>query len=197
MQRNNWPVYLWPGLPQLWLDGAWTGLLLAALGSGLLNLLVLSTWVWSEMLTQRQLQTGWWILGIAWAGAAVVSWRVRGRRQARVTAPANEAAFPAAMDEYLRGHWFEAESLVARLLAINPADVEARLLLATVLRRTRRYAEARGQLDVLERLQAAAAWRQEITNERQRLEEVESPAAEVLRLASVAPTATVGPARAA
>jgi len=49
--------------------------------------------------------------------------------------------------------------------------VEGRLLLATLLRRTKRPDEALDQLDRLERLRDAARWSREIADLRQRIAE--------------------------
>ena len=40
------------------------------------------------------------------------------------------------MGEYLRGAWFEAETLFGRLVAQDQRDVDARLMLASLLRHT-------------------------------------------------------------
>ena len=78
-------------------------------------------------------------------------------RGATVTeeAASTEVLFREALSEYLQGSWFEAETILGRLLHLYPRDVEARLLLATLLRHTRRYQEALDQLDRLERLRDA------------------------------------------
>lgn len=177
MHRTAWAVYLWPGLPQLWLDGAVSGLLMAVGCGAMLNLLLLSSYVWSELLTPGQLKAGWGAAAVVWLLAAAVSLRGRRRRKHWETAPAAVDLFRAAISEYLRGHWYEAETLLGRLLTANAGDIEARLMWATLLRRTRRYAEAKTQLSLLERLDGAARWQEEIARECQRLAEVRSAAA--------------------
>jgi len=71
------------------------------------------------------------------------------------------------MEFYLQGQWFEAEKKLVSLLRQNPRDVEARLLIATLFRHTRRWEEALRQLDQLERLEASRAWALEIHRERE------------------------------
>ena len=44
--------------------------------------------------------------------------------------------FREAQHEYLKGHWIAAETQLTRLLARQPADAEARLLLASLQRRS-------------------------------------------------------------
>ncbi len=182
MRKTAWTIYLWPGLPQLWLDGAFAGLVMAVGCGALLNLLLLSSLVWSELLTVGQLRAGWAAAGSLWLIAAVVSVRGQRRRATLAQTPAVGDLFQAAVSEYLRGHWYEAEALLSRLLAANVGDIEARLMSATLLRRTRRYAEAKTQLKSLERLDGAARWSEEIAQEWQSLSKAQSGMASWLNL---------------
>lgn len=176
MRRTSWPLYLWPGLPQLWQDGAWSALGLAV-GSGvLLNLLVLSTFLWVELLAGRLVLAGWLVLGVLWAGSATASYHVQQTRKREPAGGSAEALFRESQSEYLRGNWFIAETILSRLLDHNPRDLEARLLLASVLRHTKRYKEASDHLARLERLEGAIRWQQEIAIERDRLTTRSKPA---------------------
>jgi thioredoxin-like negative regulator of GroEL len=74
--------------------------------------------------------------------------------------------FRRAQAEYLQGDYFQAEATLTGLLAREPRDAEARLLLATLLRHTQRYEEAEDQLKQLSRFETAARWQIEITCER-------------------------------
>ncbi|HZL90274.1 MAG TPA: hypothetical protein VFB96_18055 [Pirellulaceae bacterium] len=69
----------------------------------------------------------------------------------------------------MKGHWLEAESLLVRLLVRRPGDAVARLLLASVYRRSGREELARQQLAELALLPAAAVWREEIAAELKQL----------------------------
>lgn len=177
MRKTSWALYLWPGLPALWLDGSWAGLAVAAGFGAALNVLLAASYVWFELLAHGQLVAGWTVLGVVWLGAAMVSRRWRARRAALETASPARDLFQSALAEYLRGHWYDAEAAVSRLVAKNPKDVEARLLWATLLRRTRRAVESRAQLKQLERLDGAAEWREEISREWQALAVLMSQAA--------------------
>jgi cytochrome c-type biogenesis protein CcmH/NrfG len=95
------------------------------------------------------------------------------------------------MSEYLQGSWFEAETKLLGLLRSAPRDVEARLLVATLLRRTRRHAEALDQLDRLERLRDAAKWSREISEERQHI----AAATASLKLAEPGPAPDISQSR--
>jgi len=78
------------------------------------------------------------------------------------------------MEYYLQGQWFEAEKRLIQLLRQNPRDVEARLMIATLFRHTRRWEEALRQLDQLERLEASQAWALEIQRERAVIEQAKT-----------------------
>ena len=167
MRRMPWTTYLWPGLPYLWLSGMWSGLALAAGFSVLLNLVVLASFVWVELLSPLHVRLGWFAIACLWFGSAAISAWYGGGRVTRIEAASTEGLFRQAMSEYLQGSWFEAESILGRLLHLDPRDVEARLMLATLLRHTRRYQEALDQLNRLDRLRDAQKWAREIAAERQ------------------------------
>jgi hypothetical protein len=169
MRWVRWATYLWPGLPQLWFEGAWSALALAIGFSLLLNLLLVASLVWVDLLEPAVLSWGWLALGLAW----VVSIVVMGWGNKSQSTPARlvtqEDLFRRALGEYLRGAWFEAESLCGQIIERHPRDVDARLMLATVLRRTKRYQDARQQIAELERIELAARWQAEIEQEKQLL----------------------------
>ena len=84
-----------------------------------------------------------------------------------------EDLFPQALTEYLQGNWFPAEQTCRDLIRRRSDDVDARLLLATLLRHTERRTEARAELDALARFDGAAKWTLEIAHERRLLDEAE------------------------
>ena len=168
MGRTPRLVYFWPGLPQLWHSGLWTGLILAAGFAVLFDLLLLSSFVWVELLSPVDLRMGWMAAGALWGGSAILS--VSRRRPAGEANP-TDRLYRTALTEYLQGNWFEAEAILGRLLRLAPRDVEGRLLLATLLGRVKRHDESLDQLDRLERLRDAARWTREIAHERQLIAE--------------------------
>src|SRR6185295_4388423 len=111
-------------------------------------------------------QVAWWLVA-AWRNSAAMREAPHGRQQATI-----EALFRDAQCEYLKGHWVEAEALALRLLKGHPGDVEARLLLAAVYRRSRRVAEATSQLVELGQMPGAGRWAFEMGRERELLEEL-------------------------
>ena len=168
MRTIPWPTYLWPGLPQLWLSGLWWGLALAVAAAGLLDVLVLSTLVWVEWFPAWAVKLGWLAAGGLWICSAIgtARWQRKLPLDAHRTA---EDLFRRAQAEYLQGDYFQAEATLVELLSLNERDAEARLLLATLLRHTRRFEEAEAQLRQLSRFETAGRWQIEVTSERARL----------------------------
>ena len=173
VRRASLAIYLWPGLGQLWVEGAWSGLMLACGFACLLNLLLLTSLVWTEWVAPSRRAAGWVALSVFWLVSAGMSWRWRAERNAGTAGNSEQDLFPRALGEYLKGNWYEAESLCRELVREKPRDVEAQLMLATVLRHTGRRAEARERLDDLKRMDDAAQWEWEIANEMERLAEAE------------------------
>jgi hypothetical protein len=165
---------LWPGLPQLWLRGDWRALCVALIFTALFNLLFVASFLWTEMLPATVLPAAWMGLAVSWSVSVWHSCRWWRQGVTPVASPACDRLFIQAQGEYLQGHWFEAESVLQQVLKARPQDAEARLLLATLQRRTRRWEEARQQLRLLERMEGAARWVLEIQRERQLLEQVET-----------------------
>jgi tetratricopeptide (TPR) repeat protein len=177
MTAKLYILCLWPGLPALWLRGDWRGLAAAALFSGLMQFVLISTWIWPEWVDPIWRTAGWWTLGIWWFLASCVhAWRLSEELEP-TPSPDAEALFREAQAEYLRGHWFETEPILLQLLEHSPGDAEARLLLATVYRRRGRWIDALQSLAQLERLDAAGAWAYEIAAERRLVAASESPGA--------------------
>ena len=198
MRIARWATYLWPGLPQLWNDGAWSGLALSIGFALLVDLLLVATLICHELLEPGVLRFGWLALGLAWVSSLVLmGWGER-TRAAQIHAPGQEDLFRRALGEYLKGSWFEAESLCRQVLVGHPRDVDARLLTATVLRRSKRYQAARHELAELERIESAARWRAEIEQEQQLLDELiasaSEPAANLGPHESVNPVSAIAPA---
>jgi len=181
MRALSWTTCLWPGLTGLWLRGRW-GSLLVAIGFGLvLNFALLRTFAPGEMpvvLTGAASPVAVWVLVLGFWIAGV--WL--GRRElvpAKAPVPSQiDDWFHDAQNEYLKGHWIEAETLLAKLLTERPDDAEARLLLASVQRRTRRLAEAKETLSDLSQSEIAARWALEIHTEQRRIAASEAKPAE-------------------
>jgi hypothetical protein len=170
----RWAVYLWPGLPQLADRGSWTALAIALGAAGLLWATLLSSFVWTDLIIRQLRIIGWVLLGVGWCGAACLGawWQ---RQQQAVASDPEQERFDDALDCYLKGNWIEAERLLGRLLRRDDHDVDARLMLATLLRHTRRFDEATRQLNCLVCLEGAEKWAWEIRREGELLTEARKP----------------------
>ncbi len=166
-RRTRWALLLWPGLPHIWLLASWSGLGVAVLAAGLLNVALAGTLVWSELLPEG-LRTALW-LGVAmvWGGAGAGSWRLVSSSGTSREHPGRDAMFRRATEQYLKGDWLETERTLRKLLRNEPRDTDARLLLATLLRHVGRLDEALLELDLLGRLERGLKWELEVRRERE------------------------------
>ena len=160
---------LWPGLPRLWHRGEWSALLTAGGFAVLLNWLLTTTLLWPEVAPVSVRMIGWLGLAVWWPIAVVAALRELPQTLAATDDDPQMGLFISAQAEYLKGNWIETEACLRRLLRRRPQDVEAQLLMAALLRRTRREDAARQQLQQLECFEAADRWRLELRIERQRL----------------------------
>jgi tetratricopeptide (TPR) repeat protein len=136
--------------------------------AAVVNVALLGTFVWTELLSGWQ----WWLV---WSTAVIAATGSlahgdgpqpgRGTVAGRLVEPADDL-FATAQQEYIRTHWVEAEVLLRRLLVKLPGDAAARLLLATLYRRTGRYKEAQHELRRIESLNDGDDWCWEIERER-------------------------------
>ena len=177
MRRMPWTIYLWPGLPQICFYGSWSGVGLAIAAAAALDVLLLVSFGWTELIGPNlritfgiALVVGW-IVGAVWSSQQCRRQKVAGSLQ-----PA-EDSFGQAIDCYLKGDAYQAEQVLEGLLRRNIRDVEARLMLATLLRRARRLDEATQQLDTLVKCEAAGKWELEIQEERDLLAEARTKTA--------------------
>jgi hypothetical protein len=174
MRKMRWFVYLWPGLAQLWTYGSWSGLTVAIGAAVGLDLLLLASFGWSELIGPSVRNTLWAAFGVSWIITASWSARQCGRRTAVESVDPRQDGFATALDHYLKGDYYQAEQVLEGLLRRNFRDLEARLMLATLLRHTGRLDEAVGQLDTLARFEGAGKWELEMRRERELLVEAKS-----------------------
>jgi hypothetical protein len=174
MRRTPWILCLWPGLPQVWSHGSWPGLAVALGAAGVLDLWLLVSFGWSELIGSSGRSIGWVAFAVAWLAAAGFSIRLHRRQLAMAQANHGRDPYVEALDHYLKGDYYQAERLWEGLLRRNGRDLDARLMLATLLRRSGRIDEAVRHLDVLECLEGAGKWSFEIQGERRRLTEAKN-----------------------
>lgn len=158
----------WPGLPNLWHRGDLYSLSISLLFATLLNIAILATLVWPEWLAPWFVRSIWALLAFSslWTfGASFFS-----TSALRIMLPSVECdtLLSIAQSDYLKGQYFEAEATLHRILSTGHEDIEAALLLASVLRRTGRFRQAQDCLERLERLDRSRTWSSEIASERRR-----------------------------
>ena len=127
--------------------------------------------VWTELAAPGVRNLVWTAVVLFWAGSATMAFRWDRRHAAGQRSDPDEDAIAPALDHYLKGNWFEAERILDGLLACNPRDLEAGLMLATMFRHTGRYEEAAGHLDRIERFEGCQKCEFEIRRERALLNE--------------------------
>ncbi len=171
MQKKPWAIYVWPGLPHIWMRGSWTALGVAIIAAALLIVVMIGSFGWSELIDPSLRKILWVSLAVIWCSAAIIS-AIKLRSQAAAGEPGScEDLFAGAVDLYLKGDYYQAERLLNNLLEKNVRDLDARLLLATLLRHTSRIEDASKQLDQLLRFDGAEKWEVEIQRERELLRE--------------------------
>jgi hypothetical protein len=173
MPSYAWTV-AWPGLARLWLRGDWAGLGTAMLFAAVVNGAIVTTCLWPALVGLEGPSVVfsaavWMTVLCFWGASCWSSWRALPRLQPGGDARGDDALFLKAQTEYLRGHWYDAEQLLQRMLQEAPRDAEAHLLLATLYRHTERWEEARQRLRVVERLQGGSRWLFEVAEEERRL----------------------------
>lgn len=166
MRKMRWIAYLWPGLPQLWTYGTWSGLVVALGTAVLLDLLLIVSFGWTELLVDGLRTAAWVAFGVVWVVGVVWSARQCRRRVVVETYDVRTDIFPEALDYYLKGDYYQAEHVLVDLLRENLRDIDARLMLATLMRHTGRLDEAERQLDTMCRFEGAGKWELEIGQER-------------------------------
>ncbi len=164
----------WPGLLNLWYRGEIYSLAISFLFATILNVAILATLVWPEWLAVWLVRSMWILIAFTGLWSFAASFFSKSSMQQRLPSVECDRLFAEAQSDYLKGQYFEAEATLHRILASGTEDVEAALLLASVLRRTGRFRQATDCLERLERLDSARYWTQEIADVRRRCED--SPA---------------------
>lgn len=160
---------LWPGLPWLWLRGSAAGLVLALAFGLAVDVAVVTTWIWTELVDFRLCMGLWAATAAVWfvaTASAVTSFPppIRLGRDAAV-----DGLFVKARDAYLARDWLAAETTLRAVLDLAPTDGEAQLLLATLLRRVGRFDEAAAALAALSHSDSGGPWRTAIARELDRI----------------------------
>ena len=153
----------WPGMPWLWLRGSFAGLLLALAFALAVDVAVLTTVIWSELIDFRLSLAIWTATAMVWLIATASALTgfpppIPSGRDA-----AADGLFVKARDAYLARDWLAAETKLRTLLDL--------------LRRVGRLDEAATALQTLSRSDAGALWRSSIARELERVGNTRRPAA--------------------
>ncbi len=159
----------WPGLPWLWLRGSRAGLVLALAFAVSLDIAVVTTFIWSDLVELPITVAVWAGVGVIWLASTVSGAAAFPPPLARAKAADVDPFYVKARDAYLARDWVAAETRLRELLELAPTDGEAQLLLATLLRRVGRLAEARDALEKLSASDTGIRWRRAIATERERI----------------------------
>ena len=160
---------LWPGLPWLWLRGSRAGLVLALAFAVTVDVAVVTTWVWTELIDLRWVLGLWTAIAGLWLSATASAAAAFPRPIPAGRDAATEPLFVRARDAYLARDWLTAETQLRTLLDLAPTDGEAQLLLASLFRRVGRNTEAVTALEQLARSDSGKPWHGEIARELDRL----------------------------
>lgn len=169
----------WPGLPGLWYRGQYSSLVIAIGFSILLNLTLVSSFLWRSLLGDIFPAVAWPMVFLIWGMSAFVAYHrltdvMSAKPSEKVADPSRpDTLFIQAQSEYLGGNWDAAEALLKRQIVHEPRDIESRLMLATMFRHSRRLPAAREAILELEKFDEAFEWAFEIDRERQLIDLIE------------------------
>jgi thioredoxin-like negative regulator of GroEL len=135
-----------------------------------LNLLLVTRYLYPEWLSGGLVTMAFWVGIAVWGSCVVRSIRELPLLIAPRRASDDPDRFPDAHAAYLRGEWRAAEELLTEVLAIEPRDPPALLLLTGIYRHTDRLESAELLLGEIRRLEVADRWWLEVDAETRRLE---------------------------
>ncbi len=170
MEARYYATCLWPGLAELWWRGRLSGLPAAVAFALAFNLYLVSRYLYPQWIAGGLVSIGFWVGLLVWIFCVVRSVRELPGLIAPRTISEQPDQFPQARSAYLRGDWAEAEGLLTDVLAIEPRDPPALLLLTGVYRHSGRLEAAALLLREIRRLEIADHWWLEVDAENRRLE---------------------------
>lgn len=189
MRLQYYVTCLWPGLAEVWWRGRLSALPTAFAFAAALNMMLVMRWLYPEWLSATLVRVACWIGMIAWLLAVVRGIKELPGLISPRTVSEEPDHWSDAVVAYLRGEWREAEGLLTDVLAIEPRDPPALLILAAVYRHTERFEAAEELLRQISRLEAADAWWLERDAELRRLQRDQKAAEEASAEGSLEPEA--------
>ncbi len=169
MESRHFATCLWPGLAELWWRGRVSALSAAIPFAVGINLWLITRFIYPGWVSPGLVSMAFWIGIISWLFYVVRSVRELPGLLAPRRVSAEPDQFPNAREAYLRGNWTETEKLLGQVLAIEPRDPPALLLLTGVYRHTDRLESAEILLEQISRLEVSENWLLEVGAERKRL----------------------------
>lgn len=169
---------LWPGLAELWWRGRLSALPVAIGFMVAVNVILVTRYIYPSWLPAGLVSMAFWVGLLAWAFAAVRSIRELPGLVAPRSISDQPDRFPEAHQAFLNADYAAAEKWLAGVLAIEPRDPPALLLLVAVYRLTGRLESAEILLSEIRRLEVADRWHLEVTAETRRLERATQRAVE-------------------
>lgn len=169
MQMRYYITSLWPGLTELWWRGQLAALPAAIAFTIAVNLLLISKYIYPLWVASGLVSMAFWVGLLTWGFFVVRSIREVPALIAPRSVQQEPDRFEEAQAAYLRGKWEDAEALLKSVLAIEPRDPPALLMLGAVYRHTGRLDSAEMLLKEIARLEVADAWWLEVEAETDRL----------------------------
>ena len=170
MEARHYLTCLWPGMPELWWRGRLSGLPIAIGFALAVNLLLVTRYLYPQWMASGLVSMAFWVGIVVWITLAVRSVRELPLLIAPRSISDEPDRFPEAHQAFLRGNWQKAEDLLTDVLAIEPRDPPALLLLTAVYRHTDRLESADLLMTEIRRLEVADRWWLEVEAEGERLE---------------------------
>lgn len=169
METRHYVTCLWPGLAELWWRGRLSALPAAIAFALAVNLMLLTRYIYPEWMASGLVSMAFWIGVVTWGFYVVRTVRELPAMVAPRSVSDEPDHFPAARIAYLRADWAEAERLLNGVLAIEPRDPPALLLLTGIYRHTERLEAAEILLKEILRLEVSGGWHLEVMAEARRL----------------------------
>ncbi|GHT27945.1 hypothetical protein FACS18942_07870 [Planctomycetales bacterium] len=157
---------LFPGYSGIARYGLWTQLSIAVFFALLLDYFLIVNFYWTDYITagQRNILLGGLILSYFLLRSAAKLHRQG--YETMLSVETKDETYRTVLQYYLRGNWFDAESLILPYLKKKPRDIEMQLLLATLYRHTQRFEEANAVIEKIESMDGAGKWFCEIEAEK-------------------------------
>lgn len=170
MEARYYLTCLWPGLAELWWRGRLSAVPTAMVFAFAFNSLLITRYLYPEWMASGLVTMAFWVGLVVWSFYVIRSIR----ELPQLITPRKASEEPDRFDEahaaFLAADWEEAEQRLTHVLAIEPRDPPALLLLVGTYRHSGRLDEAQLLLAEVGRLEVSDHWWLEVAAENQRLE---------------------------